>query len=71
MTRKLRTTAERKLTPAERDSLLTLLDEEDLIRLDALLPLIGNEPAWWLQREIHTKAEQIRLKRAAEARRGP
>jgi hypothetical protein len=67
---KPRTVVERKLTPAEQAALFALLDDADVLRLDGLIPMIANEPAWWLQKEVRERAAQIQTKRAAEGRRG-
>jgi hypothetical protein len=71
MTNRPRTVAEKNLTPASREILFALLDEEDVLRLDSLLPMIVNEPAWWLQKEIRERATAIQLTRAALKKRGP
>ena len=70
MTKTLRSVQERKFTPAERTALFALLDDEDVLRLYAMIPMITNEPAWWLQMEIRDRAAQIRLTRAADGNRG-
>lgn len=51
----LETSAERKLSNAERETVrafLALLSKKDLERLKHLVPLVTNEPAWWLREEL-------------------
>ena len=51
----LETSAERKLSDAERQtvrSFIALLSQKDLERLKHLVPLVTNEPSWWLRDEL-------------------